>query len=329
MPSLAIDDPICRTVKSRHGTGRTCYDLRRCRIPPMLRNHQSFRLIDLAGIQYVGRPGISQSCYRALERYLQSGDNIREARILSSRNRHALLLSIEVDECVIVQAGFASGYVGEGPCALAKALHLLQTAEVPIEEVDVSHHLFERLEAGALLQTDLDHICEAAPVSPWRWPDYIYEWRHLIPTIPTDASALSRMPLTMAWSLIDLRLSDLAQEFLDRPEEMLARGFRRLEEVLRQRTGLDEHGTKLLQRAFAGESSKLMWPGIDGGEQTGRAQLFTASFMAFRNPLVHREQSRETRDLLHQFLQLNLLFLLERQSSLRPQDQEPATEQGK
>jgi hypothetical protein len=287
----------------------------------MLRTSQSVRISELAQLQYAGIPGISRSCYRALERIAQCGEKIEEARLISCSGAHAFLLKLDELEWVVIQSGFSSGYPGEGPRTLALALHFLETIRAPIEEVEVSRELFERLEAAALTQKDLDLLRDASPVRPWRWPDYIYEWRHLVPMSANDAAALRKMPLAMTWPLIDLRLSDLAFEFLDRPEESLLKGFRRLEEVLRSRTGLKEHGAKLFQRAFAGDSSRLAWPEIDAGEQTGRAQLFTGAFMAFRNPLAHREQPLDPRALLHQFVQLNQLFLLEAEASVRPEEE--------
>lgn len=291
---------------------------------PMLKRSQSVRISELAGLQFAGQPGTSRSCYRALERLIQSGERVEEARLITCDNAHAFLLKLELDEWVVIQTGFSSGYPGEGPRTLAEALNLLQTWGAPIEEVVVAVELFERLKAGALTQADFDLLRNASPVRPWRLSDYIYEWRHVVPTFPKDAAALQKMPLAMVWPLVDLRLSDLASEFLERPEDCLLKGFRRLEEALRSRTGLKEHGAKLVQRAFSGESSILTWPDIDSGEQTGRTNLFTGAFMASRNPLAHREHPRSKSAMLLQFLQLNQLFALEEQAVLRSADQNGA-----
>ena len=249
---------------------------------------------------------------------------MEDVRLLTCKGRHAFLLRIDIDEHVLVQAGFTSGYPGEGPRTLAEALHLLEVLHILVEEVEVLPDLFQRLEASALTWNDLEWIRSAPPIRPWRLSDYIYEWRHIVPMSSTDVAVLQGLPLTMPWPLVDARMSDFAFAFLDRPDETLLKGFRRLEEVIRVRTALDEHGTRLFQKAFAGESSILMWPGIDQGEHTGRAQLFVGAFMAFRNPLAHREKTREPAVLLHQFIQLNYLFLLEAQACRRPHESEPS-----
>ena len=52
----------------------------------------------------------------------------------------------------------------------------------------------------------------------------------------------------------------------------------------------------------------------DKAEQTGRAQLFSAAFMAYRNPRAHRELDHDYVSLHTEFLMLNHLFALERQA---------------
>ena len=54
----------------------------------------SERIEDLAGIQYVGLPGISQECQAAVARMLQYGDRITNARILTADRDHCLLLIV-------------------------------------------------------------------------------------------------------------------------------------------------------------------------------------------------------------------------------------------
>jgi hypothetical protein len=284
----------------------------------MLNTTPSVRISELAALQYAGLPGVSQSCYRALERLVQCGEKIEKVLLITCDAAHAFLLVIEPEESVVIQSGFASGYRGEGPKTLARALHLLQVVGTAIDEVVVDREVFERLEVGALTNRDFDQLRSAKPVRPWRWPDYLYEWRDFVPTVPKDLGVLRDIPLSIPWPLIDLRLSDLAQEFLVRPDDSLLKGYRRLEDALRARVGLDDHGAKLFQKAFGGEGSILTWDGIDSGEQAGRLQLFTGAFLAFRNPLAHREQRTDRRSLLMQFIQLNQLFILEGEAVIRP-----------
>ena len=59
--------------------------------------------------------------------------------------------------------------------------------------------------------------------------------------------------------------------------------------MTRERCGLSEHGSKLFKKAFLGDKAALIWPDLDSGESVGRANLFIATYSAFRNPRAHRE----------------------------------------
>lgn len=83
---------------------------------------------------------------------------------------------------------------------------------------------------------------------------------------------------------------------------------------MRKRTGIDEHGTKLFSQAFCGQAPKFYWKDIDSGEQAGRVNLFTATYMAYRNPRAHREFEKHSHGQLAEFLLLNHLYLLEKES---------------
>lgn len=94
--------------------------------------------------------------------------------------------------------------------------------------------------------------------------------------------------------------------------------FRRLEEDTRQLCmqgrqfeegyGVDV-GTKLFARAFNGPSSLLTWNGTSEAEHQGRANLFSGTVLAYRNPRAHTAHDWEDeRDLLQEFLLVNLLF---------------------
>ena len=114
---------------------------------------------------------------------------------------------------------------------------------------------------------------------------------------------------------VDGRIIDLATSFWEGPDERLLIGYRRLEDIVRKRTGINEHGAKLFSQAFGGPSAKLGWKDLDGGERAGRASLFTAAFMAYRNPRAHREVEGDANDQLAEFLLLNHLYRLEKNSS--------------
>lgn len=178
-----------------------------------------------------------------------------------------------------------------------------------------------------MTSADLAEVEQADPVRPARTFDYVYAtygndrsmppvWRDFEPVMP--------------WSIVDQRLAEQALQFWTAPDKAIMDGFRKLEDLVRERTGLSEHGTKLFSRAFAGEDSKLVWrrtePGsseapnlIDPGEQAGRAQMFIGAYQAFRNPRAHRTPDDCSPGSLAEFLMLNQLFRLERAADERGQ----------
>lgn len=268
----------------------------------------------LAGIQYIGLDGVSVPCIDAVRRLVQYGDKIEAARILTSGQEHALLVSLEREGLVAVKPGFASGYRGEGPSTFSEVLLLLQVVGAEIEEYEVSDTLIRRVGASALLSEDLTAIDAATPVRPHRWYDYIQDER-----MPTElaSSLLRRIRPVVPWAIVDADVVDLALRFFAAPDKAIMDAFRRLEDKLRRRTGLDEHGNKLFSQAFAGEDSLLEWKGLDRGEQAGRAQLFVGAYLAFRNPRAHRELDHSDTEVLMEFLLVNQLFVLERQAVAR------------
>lgn len=284
------------------------------------------RLSNLAGIQYLGTGGDSLACIHALRRVLTWPERPKSVRLLTSAQAHAFLLTFECEIPIAIKDGFSSGYRGTGPSALADALSLLQASNLDVEEVEVRKVVLERLSASALTQADLDEIESARPVRPMRWYDYVYsvdEGRRNQPSV------WAQFEPVMPFALVDPRLADLALDLLGAPDRVLLDGFRRLEDRIRERTGLSEHGAKLFSQAFAGEESRLTWRGvpkgrgskpdyIDKGEQAGRAQLFTGAYQAFRNPRAHRTLNVCATEALSEFLLLNQLFRFEAEAIERP-----------
>lgn len=291
------------------------------------------RFSDLAGIQYLGSGGDSLACVDALRRVLAWPERPKSVRLLTAEKSHAFLLDFERDVAVAIKDGFSSGYRGTGPTVLADALTLLQAANLDVDEVEVGRELLERLSASALTRADLDSIEASAPVRPTRWHDYvyaIYEGRH------REARVWSQFHPVMPFGILDPRLADLALDFHEAPDRVLLDGFRRLEDRIRERTGLAEHGTKLFSQAFAGDDSRLVWnmprrsqganpEPIDRGEQAGRAQLFTGAYQTFRNPRAHRTLNHSAAEALSEFLVLNQLFRFEAEAVERPPSAEPDT----
>ena len=261
-----------------------------------------------AAIEYAGMGGTTKPCIEAVQRFLQFGDQPSHARILTCATHHGLLLKFGEYDFVAVKSGFGSGYAGEGSHGFAYVLELLQAHEVPIDEIVVSELLFERLDLSALTTADIRTIERAKPKRPQGWHDYAMDreekrsegrllWQDFPPVVP--------------FAIIDPRIIDLALNFWVDPDKRLVTAFRRLEDRIRARTGLKEHGSKLVSQAFLGNPPKLLWPGLVASEQNARAQLFSAAFGTYRNPRTHHEVEEGPEEQLSEFLVVNELYRLE------------------
>ena len=268
----------------------------------------------LAGIGYAGAAGSSAACRTAVLQLLLYGGRIGSALILTNDHRHGLLLTVGEGDLIAVKSGFSSGYAGEGPRTMSFVLEILLSHAVEIDELAVDNELLTRLDASALTAADVDQLKSARPIRPSRWYDYILDFSDRRQKGTLFEETEPRIPL----GLIDARLIDLAIHFEDEPDHRLLVGYRRLEDVVRTRTGLErEFGAKLFQVAFGGEESLLHWEGIDGAEQQGRLLLFTGTYMAHRNPRAHQESRQALRQQAREFLLLNHLYALECAASPR------------
>jgi hypothetical protein len=267
--------------------------------------------LELAGIEYLGIAGGSKDCQDAIEMLLQYGVHVQRARILTFDNNHCILLTDDVGDPIAVKSGFSSGYSGEGPRAFSYVLQLLDSQGAEIEEYDVDESTIARLDNSALTQLDIKRLDQSKPVKRSRWRSYVntidykraYEgtlWRDFPPVVP--------------FAIIDSRIMDLATSFWNDPDDRLLKGYRRLENLVRNRTQLECHGTKLFSEALMGDNPKLTWPAIDKTERNGRANLFTAAYMAHRNPRAHRVMENDRDAQLSEFLLLNHLFRLIREA---------------
>jgi uncharacterized protein Ymh len=282
--------------------------------------HQTAHPVDIppsesavpAGIEYVGLSGISKDCQDAVLRLLQYGDKITRARILSSSNKHCLLLTVNVGDVVAVKSGFASGYFGEGPRTFSYVLQVLDAYGVEIEEYIVPAEVIHRVDTSSLTKTDLQAVDEAKPVLPSRWDYYILE-RHL--EANRNGILWRNFPLVIPFAIIDSRITDLAISFWEGPDDRLLTGYRRLEDIVRERARIDEHGAKLFAQAFSPSSGKLTWKNAGDAERAGRMELFTGAYKAYRNRRAHREPKDRGENLLIEFLLLNHLYLLEKEST--------------
>lgn len=267
---------------------------------------------DLAGIEYVGRHGITASCIRAITCLLSGGERFEKARLVTCGQDHAFVLRAEHERDVAVKAGFTSGYAGEGPSGLATVLAILAMHNVDIEEYEVERSFMDRLSWSSLLQDDVDFLEKSHPVRPQRWHEYIYDVEE---RLSVKADLLScHYPMSIPLALVDPRIHDLAVGFMVNPDAALLTAYRRLEGTVKKRTGLSGEGQKLFSAAFQVEGAPLMWEVADKSEAIGRAQLFAGVYMGFRNARAHREIEADLRAELSEFLLVNELFRLEAQS---------------
>jgi uncharacterized protein (TIGR02391 family) len=151
-------------------------------------------------------------------------------------------------------------------------------------------------------------IKASKPLRPNHWPHYVLK-QHI--DCQRQGTFWQDFPPVIPYAIIDSRIADLALIFWENADDKILTAYRRLEDIIRKRTGLKEHGAKLFSKAFSGETAQLYWTDIDDGEKAGRANLFTGAFMAHRNPLAHRETKNHPDQQLTEFLLLNHLYRLE------------------
>lgn len=265
----------------------------------------------LAGIEYSGQPGVSKYCKDAVMRLLQYGDRITHARILSCSNTHCLLLTVNYGDLNAVKSGFGSGYYGEGAHAFSYVLQLLDAHGAEIDEHEVTEDVIERVDTSSLTLADIDRLNAADPIRPMRWHEYMLEkhWE-----TQTERELWKEFPPVIPFAIIDSRISDLAISFWEDPDKKLLTAYRRLEDIVRERTGINDHGARLFSQAFVVPTAKLGWKDSADSEQTGRGNLFTSAYIAYRNRRAHREIDEYSHHQLTEFLLLNHLFLLEKEA---------------
>lgn len=266
----------------------------------------------LAGIEYAGQQGITKPCQDAVLRLLQFGDKIKKVRILSCCREHGLLITVSPNDLVAIKTGFASGYGGEGSRRFSYVLTLLNAfgLDIEIEEYEIRKEIMNRLDDSALTTNDLSEIQSSRPIRPVRfYNDYLWEehykdkdepWKEFPPVIP--------------FAIVDSRIRDLATSFWEDPDKKLMDGYRRLEDTLRDQTGLKEDGSKLFIKVFLAKEPLLTWEGIKEGERVGRANLFVGAYQAYRNPRAHHEKESNANEQLSEFLLLNHLYKLQKEA---------------
>lgn len=262
---------------------------------------------DYPGCEYHGHAGGTRQCLEAIAQLLSGPRRIQTARLLSSGGEHGWRLTDQIGDAIYILPGFASGYVGEGSRGLAQTILLFDRHNIQMDEVEISREAMERFERSNFLTDDLRAI-ETSRVITHRIWDYVSKndidgklgervWSEVAPTMP--------------FGIVHSTLFDLALTFFEAPEDRLQRAYRRLEDCIRDRTGLTGVGSKLFQSAFEPDQARLVLPGdADRAEQVGLSLLFRGLFQVHRNPSAHSEKWMLEQDALSEFLALNHLFRL-------------------
>jgi hypothetical protein len=157
---------------------------------------------------------------------------------------------------------------------------------------------------------DLELLEGAKPCRPSRWHDHIDE-KHFEQS-RNGTLWRDEFPPVIPFAAIDPRIMDLAFVFWKNPDNSLLAGPRRLEDTVRERTGIAHHGTKLFSQAFNPDGA-LTWKDADSQERT---RLSSSREPMPRTATLARTESRRTAlaALLNEFLLLNHLYVLERDS---------------
>lgn len=86
--------------------------------------------------------------------------------MLTSEQSHAFILKDATENYYIIRAGFTSGYLGEGPKGLAKALSVLEKHRIETEEILILTKLLNKLNSSSLSDQDIDFF-SAKSYSPY------------------------------------------------------------------------------------------------------------------------------------------------------------------
>lgn len=264
-------------------------------------------------VDYLGEAGSTETCLFNLHNLVQIQADLSYSLLLTSEQSHSFILKDSSENYYVIRSGFTSGYSGEGPKGLAKALDLLKKHRIETEEILVSTKLLNRLNSSSLSDQDIDFIFQQKIIRPIRLHDYIYPFEN---EVAQTAKSKRYYPLELPYSIIDDRIFDLALLFKQDPDSALTKAYKRLEDIVRTRTGIHEHSTKLFAQVFQGENAILTWDVPDNAEIKGRVNLFTGAYMAFRNARTHREKDENIIHQYREFLLINELYLLEQEAIL-------------
>ncbi|MDH2625242.1 TIGR02391 family protein [Acinetobacter baumannii] len=271
-------------------------------------------------VEYWGNQGITQTCLMSLCNLIQTHSDLTYALLLTNEQTHAFIIKDENESFFVIRSGFTSGYMGEGPRGLATALTLLKRHKIETEEILVSSKILRRANNSTLNDSEIELLFKQEIIRPIRLHDYIYPFTK---EVAETHKSKRYYPLELPYSILDDRIFDLALLFKHDPDSALLKAYKRLEDIVRDRTKLTEHSYKLFSQSFQVENALLTWKVPDIGEIKGRANLFTGTYMAFRNARAHRESTENYAQMFREFLLVNELYLLESEAIERSSLEEP------
>ncbi|MCG9492560.1 TIGR02391 family protein [Acinetobacter pittii] len=271
-------------------------------------------------VEYWGNQGITQTCLMSLCNLIQTHSDLTYALLLTNEQTHAFIIKDENESLYVIRSGFTSGYMGEGPRGLAIALTLLKRHEIETEEILVSSKILRKANNSTLNDSEIELLFKQEIIRPIRLHDYIYPFTK---EVSETHRSKRYYPLELPYSILDDRIFDLALLFKHDPDSALLKAYKRLEDIVRDRTKLTEHSYKLFSQSFQSDNALLTWKVPDIGEIKGRANLFTGTYMAFRNARAHRESTENYAQMFREFLLVNELYLLESEAIERSSLEEP------
>jgi hypothetical protein len=269
-------------------------------------------------INFVGN-GYTQNSIDAVQRYLLFGDKIDKVFIFSCNQEHSLVLQIQ-KTWVIVKSGFTTGYLGEGPKGFAYILALLRHHCNDIHEFDMHRKIMQKIKSNSLREEDINTILEGRQRSTAHLIDYILDVND---QLDSDFSLWKKFPVQIPYGLVDPRLIELTFNFFDDPDARLNDAYRKLENILREKTGEKfGFGSVLIKKFFSSQKSALHWESISEKEDEARRNLFTDVYNAYRNRRAHRKEDMPRDEYLEEFLAVNHLFRLEAEAKKKEGEHE-------
>lgn len=267
-------------------------------------------------IQYLGTP-YTQDCIESIGFILQTQTQIEKALLLSYNHTHAYLIKSHRN-IYVIRSGFHSGYSGEGPKGLASSLQLILKHNIEVEEIIISKKILKKINQASLSNNDLEDILKTKYIRPIQIHEYIYE---IYNTTQYQATNDSYYPSELPYSLIDSRLFDLALKFNEDPDYSILIAYTRLEDIVRSKVEANLFSKELFKKAFCSEKnmkSLYFWKNVENENASNAlGRLFTNIFTAYRNERAHSEIKKSPPQLFREFLLINELYLLERETSKR------------